>query len=72
IRGTVTAQLGKALAPEAIEVVAALPKTRSGKVMRRVARAAWLGTDPGDVSSLENPLAVEAIRAAAAAAGGRT
>jgi len=32
--------------------------------MRRVARAAFLGTDPGDLSALDNPLAVEAIRAA--------
>ena len=46
-------------------MVPALPKTRSGKVMRRVARAAWLGADPGDLSALDNPLAVEAIRAAA-------
>jgi acetyl-CoA synthetase len=33
--------------------------------MRRVARAAYLGADPGDLSALENPLAVESIRAAA-------
>jgi acetyl-CoA synthetase len=33
--------------------------------MRRVARAAYLGADPGDLSALENPLAVEAIREAA-------
>ena len=46
-----------------------LPKTRSGKVMRRVARAAYLGLDPGDLSALENPLAVEAIRRAAPARG---
>jgi acetyl-CoA synthetase len=30
--------------------------------MRRVARAAYLGIDPGDLSALENPLAVESIR----------
>lgn len=30
---------------------------------RRVARAAYLGTDPGDLSALENPLAVEGIAA---------
>jgi acetyl-CoA synthetase len=33
--------------------------------MRRVARAAYLGVDPGDLSALENPLAVESIRGAA-------
>jgi len=59
----VVEQMGKALKPEAIVVVPQLPKTRSGKVMRRVARAAYLGTDPGDLSALEDPLALEAIRA---------
>jgi acetyl-CoA synthetase len=62
ITRTVVAEMGKALKPEAIVVVPELPKTRSGKVMRRVARAAYLGLDPGDISSLENPLAVESIR----------
>jgi len=57
-------QLGKALRPEAVHVVNELPRTRSGKVMRRVARAAYLGADPGDLSALENPLAVESIRSA--------
>ena len=50
-------------------MVPELPKTRSGKVMRRVARAAYLDADPGDLSALENPLAVEAIRALRAARG---
>jgi acetyl-CoA synthetase len=61
IAGQVVAALGKALRPEAVELVPELPKTRSGKVMRRVARAAYLGLDPGDLSALENPRAVEAI-----------
>ena len=52
---TVAAQLGKPLKPEVVAVVRALPKTRSGKVMRRVARAAWLGLDPGDISTLDDP-----------------
>lgn len=55
-------QMGKALKPDTVVVVPQLPKTRSGKVMRRVARAAYLGTDPGDLSALEDPLAVEALR----------
>jgi acetyl-CoA synthetase len=61
----VVEQMGKALRPEAVHVVSDLPRTRSGKVMRRVARAAYLGVDPGDLSALENPLAVESIRSAA-------
>jgi acetyl-CoA synthetase len=61
----VVAEMGKALRPEAIHVVTDLPRTRSGKIMRRVARAAYLGNDPGDLSALDNPLAVESIRTAA-------
>lgn len=59
----ITASLGKALAPQAVEVVPELPKTRNAKVLRRVVRAAYLGQDPGDLSALENPGAVEAIAA---------
>ena len=62
IGARVADELGRALRPEAVEVIPALPKTRSGKVMRRVARAAYLGLDPGDLSALDNPAAVEAIR----------
>jgi len=73
LRASISAQvvheMGKALKPEAVFVVPELPKTRSGKVMRRVARAAYLDSDPGDLSALENPLAVESIRAAGKRAG---
>jgi acetyl-CoA synthetase len=41
-----------------------LPRTRNMKVMRRVIRAAWLGEEPGDLSTLVNPECVQAIRAA--------
>jgi len=58
-------RLGKPLKPKAIEFVRDLPKTRNAKVMRRVIRAAYLGDDPGDLSSLENPQAVDDIRAVA-------
>ena len=53
--------LGKTLAPEAVYFVRDLPKTRNAKIMRRVIRAAALGQDPGDLSSLENPQAVAEI-----------
>ena len=68
----VVEDLGKTLKPEAVAVVAALPKTRSGKIMRRVVRAAWLGLDPGDLSALDDPTTIEAIRRAGptAATGG--
>ena len=60
----VAQQMGKALKPERILFVADLPKTRSAKIMRRVIRATYLGKEPGDLSSLENPDAVKAIREA--------
>jgi len=55
--------LGKPFAPRAVRFVSDLPKTRNAKVMRRVVRASFLGTDAGDLSSLENPSAVDAVRA---------
>jgi acetyl-CoA synthetase len=58
-------RLGKPLKPKAIEFVRDLPKTRNAKVMRRVIRAAYLGDAPGDLTSLENPQAVEDISALA-------
>jgi acetyl-CoA synthetase len=62
--------LGKTLKPEAVVVVPALPKTRSGKIMRRVVRAAWLGLDPGDLSALDDAATIEAIRRAGPAGAG--
>jgi acetyl-CoA synthetase len=58
-------RLGKPLKPKAIEFVGDLPKTRNAKVMRRVIRATYLGDAPGDLSSLENPQAVDDIRTVA-------
>ena len=64
LKSSVAAALGKPLAPREVMFVRDLPKTRNAKIMRRVIRAAYLGLDPGDVSSLENPPAVEDIRQA--------
>jgi acetyl-CoA synthetase len=55
------AELGKAFRPDRIVFVPALPKTRSAKIVRRAVRAKALGKDPGDLSSLENPEALEDI-----------
>jgi acetyl-CoA synthetase len=60
----VTAALGKPLKPREIKFATALPKTRNAKVMHRLIRAAYLGGALGDLSSLENPSAVDAIRLA--------
>ncbi len=65
IAEAVAAQLGKPLKPDRVATVPALPKTRSGKVMRRAIRSAWLDLDPGDLSSLDDPRTLEAIRSAA-------
>ncbi len=46
-------ELGKIAVPREIEIVSSLPKTRSGKIMRRVLKAKELGQDPGDISTLE-------------------
>ncbi len=58
----VVEQLGKPLRPAAVHAVPDLPKTRNAKILRRVIRAVFLGQDPGDLSSLENPQAVAAIK----------
>ena len=54
-------QLGPLATPEQIHFVKDVPKTRSGKIMRRVIRARAMGQPPGDLSTLANPEAVEAI-----------
>src|SRR2546423_15524035 len=61
LKDMVATDLGKPLRPEKVFFVSALPRTRNAKVMRRIIRAAYLGEDPGDVTALENPAAVEAI-----------
>ncbi len=53
--------MGRALRPDRVLFVRELPKTRSAKIMRRVIRATYLGREPGDLSSLENPGGVQAI-----------
>jgi len=62
LRALVARDMGKPLAPSKIHFVSALPKTRNAKVMRRVLRSAYLGEDPGDLSALENPQAIDEIR----------
>ncbi len=65
LRTVVADHLGKAFAPSKVLFVEELPRTRSAKIVRRAIRSAAIGVDPGDVSSLENPEALDAIRAAA-------
>ena len=53
--------LGKAFRPQAVQLVSDLPRTRSAKIMRRVVRALAMGEPAGDLSSLENPAALDGI-----------
>ena len=53
LKDHVLTELGKIAVPREIEIVSSLPKTRSGKIMRRVLKAKELGQDPGDISTLE-------------------
>jgi acetyl-CoA synthetase len=64
IANAVADELGKAFKPERIVFVSALPKTRSAKIVRRAVRARVLGQEPGDLSSLENPEALDEITSA--------
>ena len=47
-------KLGPGVAPREIEFIASLPKTRSGKIMRRLLKARELGLPEGDTSTLED------------------
>ena len=62
VRTQVSHELGKAFAPARLAWVDGLPKTRSAKIVRRAVRAAALGEDPDDLSSLENPQVLDAFR----------
>ena len=52
--GFARSRLGAAVAPKEIEFIASLPKTRSGKIMRRLLKARELGLPEGDTSTLED------------------
>jgi propionyl-CoA synthetase len=61
IAAHVDAQLGPVARPHRICLVTALPKTRSGKMLRRAIQAVCEGRDPGDLTTLEDPLALQQI-----------
>ncbi|HEV7775932.1 MAG TPA: propionate--CoA ligase [Luteibacter sp.] len=58
--------LGGFARPARVYIVGALPKTRSGKLLRRALQALLQDTDPGDLSTLDDPNALEEIRRAIA------
>ncbi len=54
LKSHVRKEMGPIAVPEKINFVDSLPKTRSGKIMRRVLKAQALGEDPGDLSTIED------------------
>src|SRR5262249_18203995 len=61
---TVRRELGPVVVIGELNSVSMLPKTRSGKIMRRVLRAVTLDRDPGDITTIEDEGSVEDARAA--------
>jgi len=61
---TVDKQLGAIARPKSVHFVSLLPKTRSGKTLRRSIQALAEGRDPGDLTTIEDPAALEQIRSA--------
>jgi len=64
VMATVDQQLGAIARPSRVHFITLLPKTRSGKLLRRSIQALAEGRDPGDLTTLEDPAALDQIRAA--------
>jgi propionyl-CoA synthetase len=64
VMATVDKQLGAIARPSRVHFVTLLPKTRSGKLLRRSIQALCEKRDPGDLTTIEDPLALEQVRAA--------
>jgi len=65
IKTYVATQIAKIARPEQVKFVRELPKTRTGKIVRRAIRARLMGEEVGDLSTLEDPRSLEAIDGAA-------
>ncbi|WP_371504962.1 AMP-binding protein [Nitrosopumilus adriaticus] len=57
----ISEKIGKVAKPKFVFQMSDLPKTRTGKIMRRVLKSKLLGMDMGDLSSLENPQVLDEI-----------
>ncbi|HEV3240924.1 MAG TPA: propionate--CoA ligase [Casimicrobiaceae bacterium] len=66
VMDTVDRELGAIARPSAVHFVTVLPKTRSGKLLRRSIQALAEGRDPGDLTTIEDPAALDQIRDALA------
>ena len=67
VMATVDKQLGAIGRPGRVHFVTALPKTRSGKMLRRSIQALAEGRDPGDLTTIEDPTTLDQIKSALAA-----
>jgi len=66
VMDTVDRELGAIARPARVHFVSVLPKTRSGKLLRRSLQALAEGRDPGDLTTIEDPAALEQVRDALA------
>ncbi len=64
VMATVDRELGAIARPARVHFVTLLPKTRSGKLLRRAIQALCEGRDPGDLTTIEDPSALEQLRSA--------
>ena len=62
IMSTIDKQLGPIARPARVHFVTVLPKTRSGKVLRRSIQAVCEGRDPGDLTTIEDPVALAQLK----------
>ncbi|MBW8078521.1 MAG: propionyl-CoA synthetase, partial [Gallionella sp.] len=63
IMAVVDKHLGALARPARVHFVALLPKTRSGKLLRRSLQAICEGRDPGELTTIEDPASLDQIRA---------
>jgi propionyl-CoA synthetase len=63
-------QLGAVARPARVRFVSVLPKTRSGKLLRRAIQAVCEGRDPGDLTTMDDPAALQQIKDLVATAKG--
>jgi propionyl-CoA synthetase len=59
----VDSHLGAVARPARVFLVNLLPKTRSGKLLRRALQAVCEGRDPGDLTTMDDPAALQQVRA---------
>jgi propionyl-CoA synthetase len=62
IMKVVDTQLGAVARPSRVRFVTVLPKTRSGKLLRRAIQAVCEGRDPGDLTTIEDPSALQQVK----------